>query len=297
MTRRSWRRILFAATMALTAGAAGLVGSAPAQARPVQTWSFSVVGEPGDPITAGNSYSYSSATTTPGDETSASGWNAQQFQMISSNYPDGTWYLGLTAPAALKAGDAYQNVGQPDYENHQAGISLYNDGWNRSCARSTGSFTVLDAAWGPFDYVERFDATFEIRCEGATGGLRGEVHISNPPPVPAQEVTLTVDPAATVNSKGVATIRGTVTCTRAETIDVGGDLTQQQRKAGLVRGRYDIQVACVPGQAVPWSATTYPADVRFERGTAQAVTEVPVRDFEYSNEYTVRDTSTLTLTR
>ncbi|MFI2714471.1 hypothetical protein ACH495_30560 [Micromonospora sp. NPDC018662] len=294
---RSWRRVLLAATMALTAGAAGLVASAPAQARPVESWSFSVTGEPGDPITAGNSYSYSSATTTPGDETSASGWNAQQFQMTSSNYPDGTWDLAVTAPAALKAGDTYQNVGQPDYENHQAGIRLSNDGWGRSCAQSTGSFTVLDAAWGPFDYVERFDATFEIRCEGATGGLRGEIHISNPPPVPAQEVTLTVNPAATVNSKGIATIRGTITCTRADTFDIAGELVQQQRKAGTVRANFSPYIPCVPGQEVPWSATTYPADVTFQRGTAQAVSEITVRDFEYWNEYTVTDTSTLTLTR
>ncbi|PTA45137.1 hypothetical protein [Micromonospora sp. RP3T] len=295
--RRSWRPVLLAATMTLTAGAAGLVGSAPAQARPVQSWSFSVTGEPGDPITAGNSYSYNSASTTPGDETSASGWNAQQFHLISSNYPDGIWDLALTAPAALKAGDTYQNVGQPDYENHQAGIRLSNDGWGRSCAQSTGSFTVLDAAWGPFDYVERFDATFEIRCEGATGGLRGEIHISNPPPLPALDVTLTVNPAATVDSKGIATIRGTITCTRADTFDIAGELVQQQKKAGTVRANFSPYVSCVPGQEVPWSATTYPADAKFQRGTAQAVSEITVRDFEYWNEFTVTDTSTLTLTR
>ncbi|WP_405092476.1 hypothetical protein OG767_05775 [Micromonospora sp. NBC_01392] len=295
--RRSWRPVLLAATMALTAGAAGLVGAAPAQARPVQSWSFSVTGEPGDPITAGNSYSYSSASTTPGDEMSASGWNAQQFHMISSNYPDGTWDLALTAPAALKAGDTYQNVGQPDYENHQAGIRLYNDGWGRSCAQSTGSFTVLDAAWGPFDYVERFDATFEIRCEGATGGLRGEIHISNPPPLPALDVTLTVNPVAAVDSKGIATVRGTITCTRADAFDIAGELVQQQKKAGTVRAYFSPHIPCVPGQEVPWSATTYPADVTFQRGTAQAVSEITVRDFEYWNEFTVTDTSTLTLTR
>ncbi|MCZ7439694.1 hypothetical protein O7598_25055 [Micromonospora sp. WMMC241] len=299
MTRRSWRRVLFAATMALTAGAAGLVGSAPAQARPVQAWSFSVTGEPGDPITAGNSYSYSSAAPTPGDEMSAWGGEQRRFGMEFWSDTDNTWRLDISAPAGqtLKAGDTYQNVSQPVYGSDAASLQLYNGGWGRSCAQSTGSFTVLDAAWGPFDYVERFDATFEIRCAGATGGLRGEIHISNPPPVPALYVTLTVDPVATVSNKGIATVRGTVTCTRAETIDVGGDLTQQQKKAGLVRGRYDIQVPCAPGRAVPWSATTYPADVRFQRGTAQAVTEVPVRDFEYWNEYTVTDTSTLTLTR
>ncbi|SCG50375.1 hypothetical protein [Micromonospora humi] len=297
MTRRSWRRVLFAATMALTAGAAGLVGSAPAQARPVQAWSFSVTGEPGDPITAGNSYSYSSAAPTPGDEMSAVGWSGQQFQMDFWSDLDNTWDLDLTAPATLKAGDAYQNVGQPDYENHAAGIRFANGGWGRSCAQSTGSFTVLDAAWGPFDYVERFDATFEIRCAGATGGLRGEIHISNLPPVPALDVTLTVDPVATVSNKGLATVRGSITCTRAETIYVGGELVQQQKKAGLVRGYYSVQVPCTPGRDVPWSATTHPGDVTLQRGTAQAVTEVPVRDVEYWNEYTVTDTSTLTLTR
>ncbi|MGC4887065.1 hypothetical protein [Micromonospora sp. DT227] len=295
--RRSWRPVLLAATMALTAGAAGLVGAAPAQARPVQSWSFSVTGEPGDPITAGNSYSYSSASTTPGDEMSASGWNAQQFHMISSNYPDGIWDLALTAPVALKAGDTYQNVGQPDNENHQAGIRLSNDGWGRSCAQSTGSFTVLDAAWGPFDYVERFDATFEIRCEGATGGLRGEIHISNPPPLPALDVTLTVNPVAAVDSKGIATVRGTITCTRADAFDIAGELVQQQKKAGTVRAYFSPHIPCVPGQEVPWSATTYPTDVTFQRGTAQAVSEITVRDFEYWNEFTVTDTSTLTLTR
>ncbi|MFI6133008.1 hypothetical protein [Micromonospora sp. NPDC051141] len=297
--RRSWRSVLLAATMALTAGAAGLVGSAPAQARPVQSWSFSVTGEPGDPITAGNSYSYSSAAPTPGDEMSASGAEQRQFGMQFWSDVDNYWYLDITAPAGqtLKAGDTFQGVGQPAYGSDAAGIRLSNAGWGRSCAQSTGSFTVLDAAWGPFDYVERFDATFEIQCEGATGGLRGEIHISNPPPLPALDVTLTVNPAATVDSKGIATIRGTITCTRADTFDIAGELVQQQKKAGTVRAYFSPYVPCVPGQEVPWSATTYPADVTFQRGTAQAVSEITVRDFEYWNEFTVTDTSTLTLTR
>ena len=297
--RRSWRRFLLASAMVLTTGAAGLVVSAPAQARPAQSWSFAVSGEPGDPITAGNSYSYSSAAPTPGDEMSAWGGEQRRFGMEFWSDTDNTWRLGISAPAGetLKAGDTYQNVSQPVYGSDAASLQLYNGGWGRSCAQSTGSFTVLHADWGPFDYVERFDATFEIRCEGAAGGLRGEIHIGNPPPLPALDVTLTVDPVATVDNKGVATVRGSITCTRADSFSIAGELVQEQKKAGMVRGYFSPHIPCVPGQVVPWSATTYPADVKFQRGTAQAVSEILVRDFEYWNEFTVRDTSTLTLTR
>ncbi|MFC0028851.1 hypothetical protein ACFFMM_04850 [Micromonospora chaiyaphumensis] len=295
---RSWRRPLLAAALSLTAGVAGLVVSTPAQAGLPQTWSFSVVGEPGDPITAGNSYSYSSSNPTPGDEMNAWGdTNQQFFGMEFWSSADNFWHLTLQAPTGekLKPGDTYQNVGQP--YSDAAGMNLDNAGWGRSCSQSIGSFTVVDVAWGPYGYLERFDATFDYRCEGATGGSHGEIHIGNPPPVPALDATVTVNPTATVDNKGIATVRGTLTCTRAETLSVDGRLSQQQKKAGLVQAWYSTSVPCTPGQEVPWSASTYPADLHFERGTAQAVTEVPIRDFVYWQEFTVTDTSTITLTR
>ncbi|MEU9824324.1 hypothetical protein [Micromonospora chersina] len=115
--------------------------------------------------------------------------------------------------------------------------------------------------------------------------------------MPALDATVTVNPTATVDSKGIATVRGTLTCTRADTLSVSGQLSQQQKKAGLVRAWYSTSVPCTPGQEVPWSTSTYPADLHFERGTAEAVTEVPIRDFVYWREFTVTDTSTITLTR
>ncbi|MEU9824325.1 hypothetical protein [Micromonospora chersina] len=146
---RSWRRPLLAAALSLTAGIAGLLVSTPAQADTPETWSFNVVGEPGDIITGGGSYSYSSTEPVPGEEMNAWGTeDRRSFGLELFGELDNVWRLSLAGPAGevLKPGDTYQNVGHPIDDG--PGISFYNNSW-RGCAESTGSFTVLDVAWAP----------------------------------------------------------------------------------------------------------------------------------------------------
>jgi hypothetical protein len=45
----------------------------------------------------------------------------------------------------------------------------------------TGSFTIIDSVFGPYGYVQKFDATFVQHCEGLTPVASGEVNLSKPP--------------------------------------------------------------------------------------------------------------------
>jgi hypothetical protein len=80
----------------------------------------------------------------------------------------------------------------------------------------TSSFTVINAVFGPQGYVQAFDATFVQHCEGQTfAKVRGEVHISNPPPPPPPSPTA----ARTYASP---TFRPTATGTRTSAALAGG---------------------------------------------------------------------------
>lgn len=129
-----------------------------------------------------------------------------------------------------------------------------------------GSFTIQDIRFGPYNYLEKLDATFEQHCSGGAPAARGQVHLTNPPP-PAP-----LDPQATVAGTGTVvmpdgpvTVRGTVTCSQAALVFVDAQVQQNGRLVGLDRA----EVQCLPGQAVPWTATrTEPSGVRFRPGDA-----------------------------
>ncbi len=78
----------------------------------------------------------------------------------------------------------------------------------RGCNTLTGRFEVLEAVFGPLGYIERFHATFEEHCEGASPAVFGEVLIVNPPP-PPRTVTLVLDRNGVVKRvTGTATVHG-----------------------------------------------------------------------------------------
>src|SRR5436190_1245045 len=61
----------------------------------------------------------------------------------------------------------------------RSGLSV--SGNAHGCNRSSGSFTVTDAVYGPGGTILRFRATFEQRCEGSSAALRGELSLNAPP--------------------------------------------------------------------------------------------------------------------
>jgi hypothetical protein len=60
-------------------------------------------------------------------------------------------------------------------------MDISGDG--RGCNEDNGSFTVLEASYGPDGTVNSFDATFVQHCEGETPALRGEIRYNAHPVV------------------------------------------------------------------------------------------------------------------
>jgi hypothetical protein len=286
------RPSIMAAAVSLTAILGGLLVANPAQAQTVATGSLSFSGDPGDYITGGASYSYSTAN---GDVFSVSS-DANALVSISVNgYNGDWWYLDFNAPAGqtLVPG-TYTDAHRYPFNGTGPGLSLVGNG--RGCNTLTGSFTVLNAVFGPNNYVQTFDATFEQHCEGLPDAARGEVHISNPPPPPAlalQLVVATDGTASTLN--GSATVHGTLSCTAPATVNLSGSVVQVVKRI-IVRGSFFTQIACTPGAPVPWSGTAVPEGTTpFQKGGAEVRTQASAYDTQYNTNVTVNDTSTVTL--
>lgn len=86
-----------------------------------------------------------------------------------------------------------------------------------------------------------------------------------PPPL---EIGVTIDPVGSVVPRtGVATIHGTVTCSRPAFVELSGQLEQRAGRV-LIRGFFNATVDC--SGETPWSATVSGENGRFVAGRAQA---------------------------
>src|SRR5919204_660668 len=142
------------------------------------------------------------------------------------------------------------------------------NGEGRGCNQLTGDFTVLDVSYGPYDYLERFHATFDQSCEGFIPPPHGEVNIVNPPaPVPLQ---LTVGADAGHTDRDSAFVQGSVTCTQATSVTVSGSVSEQTKKGTASGTLNPVTVNCSPGAAASWNTSARRAtDVTFVAGPAQ----------------------------
>jgi hypothetical protein len=277
---RSAHRRVSAALVSLAAAAAVCVlGAAPADAQPVSSGSLSFSGDPGDYISGGQSYSYS---TDAGDILNVSSDSAHSLVSVSVNAFNGDWWtLELAAPSgqSLTSGTY---TGATRYPFNGAGPGLDLSGNGRGCNTLTGSFTVLDAVYGINGYVQQFDATFEQHCEGATEAARGEVHILNPPPPAPLAIDVTVASSGVVSTvSGRATVSGTVTCTKPVTVGLNGSITQIVKKV-IVSGTFSAQVTCRPGASAGWTVTVSPSGTTpFQKGDAQVDAQATAYDADY----------------
>ncbi|GAB3945545.1 hypothetical protein GCM10027614_37520 [Micromonospora vulcania] len=242
--RLSGKRPILALALALGVAAFGVLAVAvPAQAKAPQSGSLAVTGDLDDPVTEGVSKSF---TTAAGDGFDVWG-TANQLNVQVFDLPAGPWRITLSAPVGQPlAVGTYTGATGYTYESPLPGISL--SGNDRYCSDGqTGSFTVTDISWGPYGYLERFDATFEQRCNYHTGSARGEVHVANPPAPPVLAVGVQVASSGTIDTgTDEVTLHGTVTCTAPATVYVDASITQTwhgQSAEGLVRA----EVACTPG--------------------------------------------------
>lgn len=249
-----------------------LTGSA--SAVPVQTGSLSFSGDPGDSISAGGSYSYS---TQSGDEMVVVGSGNNSVYVRVEAADGASWYLNLVAPQgqSLTAGTYTGATIVTDAPSDTP--ELYFQGEDRGCQTVAGSFTVGDIKFGTDGYVQTLDATWEQHCDGADAALRGEVHVANPtqpPPLPKLRVGMSVSAHGTVSKAGDATLHGSVTCNQVINVSISGYLTQTADSSSPA-GYYYADVPCRPGVRLPWTATAHPEDAAapFHKGAAQDGTQ------------------------
>jgi hypothetical protein len=93
--------------------------------------------------------------------------------------PPGQPLVPGTYTGAVRA--PFRGPGQP-------GIDISGNG--RGCNVIAGTFTVNTAVYGPNNYVQTFDATFQQHCDGAAPALVGEISVANPSPAPGELAAL-----------------------------------------------------------------------------------------------------------
>jgi hypothetical protein len=109
----------------------------------------------------------------------------------------------------------------------------------------------------------------------------------------ALEVELTIDPVGSVNgATGVATIRGTVTCSRDASGDIGVELRQRVGRA-IISGFSGITVQC--DGVTQWEAVVDPQNGLFVGGRAEVSAFVSVFDPVTSEEASDSETATVRL--
>ena len=101
-------------------------------------------------------------------------------------------------------------------------------------------------------------------------------------------LTVSIDGFGSVNSKsGVATVDGSVSCNRANTVFISGELIQTIANRAELRGSFFTQVEC-PAATVTWSASVTAQNGRFKAGKATvgasafACDQFSSCDFEFS---------------
>jgi hypothetical protein len=253
----------------LTAGAS----ASPSEVE--QSGALTMTSDPGDYIGQGLAYSYATpanvffatvnswygptnmvTVSMRTDSSSTDGWSLRFAAPAGQTLADGT-YLGAARAVS-------QTAGQP-------GLDV--SGMGRSCNTVSGSFTVSDAIYGPYGYVQSFHATFEQHCEGAPPALGGEVAVSNPPPPPPLTAQITIDPAGQLTRSGAVITHGTVTCNRP--VDPDRSFIQvtvsEPSKTGAITGAaaFSVPSNCSTTPNA-WQATITPTDPKqpFIKGSA-----------------------------
>jgi hypothetical protein len=286
---RTMRRML---AVVLAVAGAGILPSS-AGAITVASGSVTMTSDAGDYIGQGQSYSYSTAA---GDILSSTG-SASVVEIGVNGYNGDWWTLDLAAPAgqALAVG-TYAAATRYPFQGAGPGLSVYGNG--RGCNTLTGSFTVTGVSFGPNDYLQSLDASFEQHCEGLEPALRGEVHVVDPPAPVALTLGLQLDPQGNASRvTGTATVSGTVTCSKPTSVYVSGTLTQRASRFAVASGYFSSQVAC-SASPTTWRATVSSGNgVPFNPGSAQLDATASAYDDAYGQQVTASRTATVKLTR
>jgi hypothetical protein len=273
-----WRRRILAASVMALALVGSLAAAGPARAQTVVDGTLAFSGDAGDWITGGQSYSYATAS---GDILGVSSAEKNWIGIGVNAFNGDWWSLDLQAPAGQTlAPGTYSSATRYPFNGAGPGLSLSGNG--RGCNTLTGSFTVINAVFGPNGYVQTFDATFEQHCEGGEAAARGEVHIANPAPPPVLTTTVGIADAGTVSSvSGDAIVHGTVTCNKPTSVSIGGTVSQVVKRV-IVRGTFSSTLTCTAGAPVNWTARVTPGgSTPFVKGDAQLDVRTSAVDADY----------------
>lgn len=238
--------VVVAIAVAYTASPAG------AEVIPAATGTLTMTSDPGDYVGQGLSYAYSVPATSFSVQ---NGGNLVRVDLAGPAGPADFWNLAFQAPAGqqLTSGTTYQAQRWPFQPATSAGLEVFGQG--RGCNTLTGSFTIVSIAYGPFGYLESFDATFEQHCEGATAALRGEVAFATPAPPPALSLGVSANGTGTVTRSGAVTLQGIVTCTQPVTVTITGAATQTPRSKKTASAQFTTSSNCTPAAGGTWQVT------------------------------------------
>ncbi|MEV6165931.1 hypothetical protein AB0L71_29255 [Streptomyces sp. NPDC052052] len=287
------RRRILARTAGIVAAAALAIAATPltgtAQAHSAVSGSLNFNGEPGEPISGGQSYEYTADTVQLFD---AGGGTDENGFIVAVDATEGTlWRLLISAPEGQKltAGTTYTGAKKwPDIQPGDPGLEFggIDNGTEKACNTTSGSFTIENIAFGPYGYVKELDATFEQYCDGSTVPLRGEVHAIMPEPPVELAIGMNLDTTGSVDKTGTITVGGDVTCNKPArfALRVSAYQIQKNATASGVAGEDAFFVDCTPGAPVPWTVS-FPSnlepDATFKSGPAVLRARGETNDRDY----------------
>jgi hypothetical protein len=144
-----------------------------------------VNGQPGDYLTNGESFSFSSSA---GDDiTWDAGPTGLQVWIFSADGSFSGVHLAAPDGGRLEAGRYVRAVRWPTQEagSPSMGIDLFGG----ACSTVAGNFKVKEAVYSIEGALERFDATFEQHCEGIQPAMFGRIRLGIEKPLaPVEEV-------------------------------------------------------------------------------------------------------------
>lgn len=252
-----WRRSALSLIVVVASLSGAAIGAEPAQASSVQSGQVTFSGDPGNGLIAGGQvYSYA---TSQGAGMNAAQWQPNPLLVYSTNSAD-FWEIEFAPPPGQKltVGTYTDAVRYPFQDVGQPGLEFMKD--DGGCNMATGNFTIYQLVLGADgSSVDSLNATFEFHCEGQTPAIRGRVLINVAgPPMLAMNLNVSATGAVSAifgsppRQRSFVTVNGTVTCTQAAQLKLTGTIAQITPTA---TPPLTGTVACIPGSAVPWTAS------------------------------------------
>jgi hypothetical protein len=233
--------------------------------------------QPGDYIGGGQSLVFTSD-----DATFNASYDGSFLRVNIFPFSGSFWHVDVAAaPGEPLVPGIYEGAVRASFRGPgEPGLDVFGDG--RGCNEVTGRFEVLEAVYGPLNYVTTFHAVFEQHCEGAPPALFGVIRIENPPPPPVLELGITLGGGSLNRVSGDAVIEGTVACSVNTDVFLGLNLTQRASRYVVVRGSLSTSISCAAPQTV-WSVTVRgDGNIPFGAGWVEVAANASAFDPNYS---------------